>query len=144
MVPPSSVVLIVYVISLSTMQQPLKKMMPDQLRWMSLLLCYLPLADGKNPSPFPSAVPSIHHTPQEASTPVPPNACILSLLHETLYAILLSNNILEVIAFISHWFELFCSISRPNIVTNFLLKSGLIHGTFFSTQIWNLILAFNI
>ena len=82
--------------------------------------------------------------PQDASVTVPPNACILSPLHETFDALLCSKNSLEAITSMSHRFELSRLIPLPNIVNNFLLKCGLIHISFFSTQIWDIILAGNL
>ena len=46
-VPPSFKVSTVSVESLSTTQQPLRKVLPDQLRWMDLFLCYFPSVEEK-------------------------------------------------------------------------------------------------
>ena len=137
-VTPYYAVLTISVNSLSTTQKPMMKILPVKLIWMALLLCYIPLSDGKNSPPFPSAVPPIHHIPQTASIPVTANACILSPLHKTFDDLLCSKNIPEVSLSMSHHFELSCSTPLPNIVTNFLLKFGPIHGTFSLTTygIW--------
>ena len=97
MVPLSSALSTVSKNSFSTMPQPLIKMLPAKLICRALLLCYLPSADGTNPSPFPSTITPIHHTPQDASIQIPPNACILSPLHVTLDALICSKNSLEAI-----------------------------------------------
>ena len=52
-IPPSSTVSTVSVNSLSTTKQPLRKVLPSQLRCMALLLCFLPSADKKNYPHFP-------------------------------------------------------------------------------------------
>ena len=104
MVPPSSAVSTVSVNYIYTTQQTLDKILPDQLIWMALLLCYPTLADGKNTSPFNSAVPPIHYMPQYASILLPPNAYILYPLHETFDALLHSKNIPEAITSMSHRF----------------------------------------
>ena len=93
-----------------------------------------PFSRQKNLSPFPSAIPTIHHTLQDYSIPVPPNACILSPLHETFDAILSSKNILEESMSMYHCFEISRSIPLPNIATNFLLKCVPIHVEFLSTH----------
>ena len=103
---PSPEVLAVSMNYLYTMQQPLKKRLPAHLLCMSLLLFFLPSADRKKPFPFPSAVPSIHHIPQDTSIPVPSHSCILSLMNETFDAILYSNNSLESRTFMSRHCEL--------------------------------------
>ena len=103
-----------------------------------------PSANGKNISPFTSAVPPIHHTPQEAYIKVPPKACIISPLHETFDALLCSKNILEAITSMYHRFEISRSIPLPNIFTNFLLKYGPTQGSFLSTHIWDFILSGNL
>ena len=107
-VPPSSVVSTVFAKFLSATPQPLSKMMPVRLKWRALLLCYLPLADGKNSYPFPISVLPIHHTSQDASIQVPLDACILSPLHETFDALLRSKNSLEVSTSMTRRFELSC------------------------------------
>ena len=103
-----------------------------------------PLGWWKNPSPFPSTVPSIHHIPQDDSTSVPPNAWILSHMHENFDALLHSKNILEASTSMSHSFEIYRSIPLPKIVTNLLIKCGCTHGAFFSTHIWDMNLSVNL
>ena len=43
-----------------------------------------------------------------------------------------------------HHFELSCSIPLPNIITNFLLNCGPIHGALFCNRVWDLILFVNL
>ena len=89
-------------------------------------------------------MPPIHNTPQYMYNTIPPNACIPPPLHETFDALICSNNSVEASTSMSHRFGLSHSIPLPNIITNFFLKCGPIQMIFFSTHIWDLILAGNL
>ena len=93
-----------------------------------------PLVRRKNTSPYPSTVLPIHHTPQDVSRTIHPNIRILFPLNETIDALLFSKNSLEASMSMSHCFKISFSKPLPNIVTNFLLKCGPIHGAFLNSH----------
>ena len=107
---------------------------------MALLACQLPPSSDPNPL-FPSSNSSaIQCTPSEPTSSLPPDAYILSPLHETFEALLRARCSTEACSSMAHRFELSRSSALPNIVTNFLLHCGPTHGSFFSPPVWDTII----
>ena len=118
-----------------------RKLSPAHSRWMAFLLCDLPGTSDTLPSIFPRSTTSLEHAPVDPSIVLPTDVCLMSPLNETFEAHLKTRNTKDTSQAMAHRFELSRASNLPNIVTEFLLHCGPNHGSFFSTQVWDTILA---